>query len=243
MSELTIHVMTLFPGIFESYLQYGIISRAIEKGVLEVNLVNIRDSAEDRHGTVDDTPYGGGAGMIMKPDILANSLKSTMECCKKKHPDVILLTPQGKQFDQSQANKLSMAEELILICGRYRGVDERFRQLYVTDELSIGDYVLSGGEPAAIVVIDVVARLIPGVLNDFESGIEDSFQENYLDCPWYTRPRIFKGIEVPAVLLNGNHDKISKWRCEQSLKRTLERRPDLIDVEYSENKNNKKINT
>lgn len=243
MSELTIHVMTLFPGIFESYLQYGIISRAIEKGVLEVNLVNIRDSAEDRHGTVDDTPYGGGAGMIMKPDILANSLKSTMECCKKKHPDVILLTPQGKQFDQSQANKLSMAEELILICGRYRGVDERFRQLYVTDELSIGDYVLSGGEPAAIVVIDVVARLIPGVLNDFESGIEDSFQENYLDCPWYTRPKIFEGIEVPDVLLSGNHDKIRKWRCEQSLKRTLERRPDLIDVEYSENKNNKKINT
>lgn len=122
-------------------------------------------------------------------------------------------------------------------------MDERFRQLYVTDELSIGDYVLSGGEPAAIVVIDVVARLIPGVLNDFESGIEDSFQENYLDCPWYTRPRIFKGIEVPAVLLNGNHDEIRKWRCEQSLKRTLERRPDLIDVEYSENKNNKKINT
>ncbi len=230
MSKLSIHVMTLFPGIFESYLQYGIIHRAINKGFLEVNLVNIRDSAKDRHCTVDDTPFGGGAGMIMKPDILASSLKSTMESCKKKHPDVILLTPQGKRFDQSQANKLSMAEEFVLICGRYRGVDERFRQLYVTDELSIGDYVLSGGEPAAIVVIDVVTRLIPGVLNDFESGIEDSFQENYLDCPWFTKPRIFEGIKVPDVLLNGNHNEIKKWRSEQSLKRTLERRPDLIDT-------------
>ena len=240
MNELTIHVMTLFPGIFESYLQYGIISRAIGKEILKVNLVNIRNSAEDRYGTVDEPPYGGGAGMIMKPDILAKSLKSTMEYCKKKHPDVILLTPQGRLFNQSLANKLSMAEEFILICGRYRGVDERFRQLYVTDELSIGDYVLSGGEPAAIVVIDVVARLVPGILNDFESGIEDSFQENYLDCPWYTRPRIFEGIEVPDVLLSGNHDEIKKWRCKQSLKRTLERRPDLIDIDYSESKNNKK---
>jgi len=239
MNKLTIHVMTLFPGIFESYLQYGIIYRAIEKKVLKVNFVNIRNSAEDRYGTVDDTPYGGGAGMIMKPDILAKSLKSTMECCKNKHPDVILLTPQGRLLNQSLANKLSMAEEFILICGRYRGVDERFRQLYVTDELSIGDYVLSGGEPAAIVVIDVVARLVPGILNDFESGIEDSFQENYLDCPWYTRPRIFEGIEVPDVLLSGNHDEIKKWRCEKSLERTFERRPDLRDIDYSESSNNK----
>ena len=239
MSELTIHVMTLFPRIFESYLQYGIVRRAIEKEFLEVNFVNIRNSAEDRHGTVDEPPYGGGAGMIMKPDVLAGSLKSTMKSCKKKQPDVILLTPQGKKFDQSQANKLSMSEECILICGRYKGVDERFRQLYVTDELSIGDYVLSGGEPAAIVIIDVVARLIPGVLNDFESGIEDSFQENYLDCPWYTRPRVFEGMEVPDVLLSGNHDEIKKWRSKQSLKRTLERRPDLIDIKYSEKKSNK----
>ena len=172
--------------------------------------------------------------MIMKPDILANSLKSTLKGCKKKHPEVILLTPQGKQLDQSYANKLSMEEEFILVCGRYRGVDERFRQLYVTEELSIGDYVLSGGEPAAIVVIDVVARLIPGVLNDFESGIEDSFQENILDCPWYTKPRNFEGIKVPDVLLSGNHNEIKKWRYEQSLKQTRERRPDLLNKKYSE---------
>ena len=229
MNDLTIHVLTLFPGIFESYLKYGVIGRAIEKGVLKTNFVNIRDSAEDLHGTVDETPYGGGAGMIMKPDILAKSLKSTLKCCKKKHPEVILLTPQGRKFDQSQANKLSMAEEFIVICGRYRGVDERFRKLYITDELSIGDYVLSGGEPAAIVVIDAVARLIPGVLQDFESGIEDSFQENHLDCPWYTRPKVFEGLKVPDILLSGNHDEIKKWRREQSLKRTRKRRPDLID--------------
>ena len=234
MNMLTIHVLTIFPDIFESFLKYGIIRRALEKGLLKVNLINIRDSAENRHGTVDDTPYGGGAGMVMKPDILAKSLKSALAQCEKKHPEVILLTPQGKKFDQSQANRLSISDELILVCGRYRGVDERFRELYVTDELSIGDYVLSGGETAAMVVIDAVARLIPGVLNDFESGIEDSFQENYLDCPWYTRPKVFGGIQVPDVLLSGDHKKIKKWRREQSHKRTVKRRPDLINAKNCE---------
>ena len=146
------------------------------------------------------------------------------------------MTPQGKQFDQFQANKLSISDEFILVCGRYRGVDERFRQLYVTDELSIGDYVLSGGETAAMVVIDAVARLIPGVLNDFESGLEDSFQENYLDCPWYTKPNIFEGMKVPDVLLSGDHAKIKKWRHEQSLKRTVTRRPDLMKAQECKNK-------
>ncbi|MFC1541514.1 tRNA (guanosine(37)-N1)-methyltransferase TrmD [Candidatus Latescibacterota bacterium] len=229
MSKLTIHILTLFPGIFENTLKYGIIGRAIKKGVITANPINIRDFAEDKHRTVDDTPYGGGSGMIMKPDILAKSLKSVLKKCNKKNPDVIFLTPQGKKFDQSIANKLSISEEFILICGRYRGVDERFRELYVTDELSIGDYVLSGGEPAAIVLIDVISRLIPGVLNDFESGIEDSFQDNKLDCPWYTRPEIFEGLKVPDILLSGNHNEIKKWRSEQSLKRTLERRPELLD--------------
>ncbi|MFC1650112.1 tRNA (guanosine(37)-N1)-methyltransferase TrmD [Candidatus Latescibacterota bacterium] len=229
MSKLTIHILTLFPGIFESSFKYGVTGRAIDKGIITTNPVNIRDSAEDRHGTVDDTPYGGGSGMIMKPDILTKSLKSVFKTCKKKNPDVIFLTPQGRKFDQSVANKLSISKEFILICGRYRGVDERFRESYVTDELSVGDYVLSGGEPAAIVLIDVVSRLIPGVLNDFESGIEDSFQDNLLDCPWYTRPKNFEGMDVPDILLSGNHDEIYKWRREQALKRTLERRPDLID--------------
>ena len=229
MSTLSIHVLTLFPGIFENFLKYGIVRQAVEKGLFKVNLFNIRDSAEDRHGTVDDAPYGGGAGMIMKPDILAKSLKSTLQHCEKEQPDIILLTPQGKQFDQLLANKLSISGEFILVCGRYRGVDERFRELYATDELSIGDYVLSGGEPAAMVVIDAVARLVPGVLHDFESGIEDSYQENYLDCPWYTRPENFEGIMVPDVLLSGDHEKIKKWRSEQSLIRTVKRRPDLLN--------------
>ncbi len=229
MNALSVHVLTLFPGMFESFLSCGMVKRAIDRQALSVELVNIRDFAEDRHRTVDDVPYGGGAGMIMKPDVLARSLKSVLERSIKSDPKVILLTPQGKRFDQSTANSLSMEEELILVCGRYRGIDERFRLRYVTDELSIGDYVLSGGEPAAMVVVDVVARLIPGVLNDFESGMEDSFQGRTLDCPWYTRPREFEGLKVPEVLLGGDHKKIKQWRENESLKRTRERRPDLLD--------------
>ena len=229
MSSLSVHVLTLFPGMFESFFAYGMVKRAIERNAISVNLVDIRDSAEDRHRTVDDVPYGGGAGMIMKPDVLARSLKSVLERSAKPDPKVILMTPQGKRFDQPTANRLSMDEEIILVCGRYRGIDERFREKYVTDELSVGDYVLSGGEPAAMTVIDVIARLIPGVLNDFESGIEDSFQGNTLDCPWYTRPREFEGMNVPDVLLGGDHKKIRQWRDKESLKRTRERRPDLLD--------------
>ncbi len=231
---VAIHVLTIFPGIFESFFKYGIIRRAFEKGLLRVNLINIRDSAEDRHGTVDDTQYGGGAGMIMKPDILTKSLNYAFGKCDSKHPKVILLTPQGKKFDQLQANKLSISDEFILVCGRYKGVDERFRELCVTDELSIGDYVLSGGESAAMVVIDAVTRLIPGVLNDFESGLEDSFQDNYLDCPWYTKPKVFEGIQVPDVLLSGDHKKIRKWRCQKSYERTVKCRPDLIKMQNYE---------
>lgn len=230
MDGVLIHVLTLFPDIFEQYLNVGITRQAIERNVLQVNLVNIRDFSEDRHGTVDDAPYGGGAGMIMKPDVLARSLKSVTEThASGSERKVIFLTPQGERFNQLYANNLSMEREFVLVCGRYRGIDERFRQLYVTDELSIGDYVLSGGEPAAMVVIDAVARLIPGAINDFESGMEDSFQDVLLDCPWYTRPRVFEGSAVPDVLFEGNHAAIKAWRREQSLKRTLERRPDLLE--------------
>ena len=220
--------MTIFPGLFEQFLRYGIVKRAIEKDLVSIIVVNIRDVAYDKHKTVDDTPYGGGAGMVMKPDILAASLKSTLPFREHRQPRVILLTPQGKRFDQSWANKLSLFNEIILICGRYRAIDERFRQLYVTDELSIGDYVLSGGEYASMVVIDAIIRLIPGVLNDFESGIEDSFQNGLLDCPWYTKPEMFEGLRVPDVLLSGNHADIKKWRQEQSVKNTRLRRPDLL---------------
>ena len=229
MKGLKVYVLTIFPGMIEKFLNYGIVRRAIEKELFSVSIVNIRDAAGDKHKTVDDKPYGGGAGMIMKPDILASSIESTVPFKKNKQTDVIFLTPQGKRFNQSKANKLSMLDEVILVCGRYRAIDERFRELYVTEELSVGDFVLSGGEPAAMVIIDAVARLIPGVLNDFESGIEDSFQTNLLDCPWYTRPEIFKGHKVPDVLLSGNHAEIKKWRYEQSVKRTSQRRPDLLD--------------
>jgi len=229
MNGLTVYILTIFPGIFEHFLQYGIVNRAIEKELLNVTITNIRDAAKDKHKTVDEPPYGGSAGMIMKSDILAESLKSTEPFRANRQPKVFFLTPQGKCFDQSRANKMSMLEEFILVCGRYRAVDERFRELYVTDELSIGDFVLSGGEPAAMVIIDAVARLIPGVLNDFESGIEDSFQNGLLDCPWYTRPKVFEGRKVPDVLLSGNHAEIKKWRYEQSLKRTRQRRADLLD--------------
>lgn len=229
MNGLDVFVLTIFPHIIENFLQYGIVRRAVEKGLLKVNTTDIRGAAKDKHKTVDDTPYGGGAGMIMKPDILADSLKSTEPFRNKRRTKVFFLTPQGKHFNQSLANQMSMLDEFVLVCGRYRAVDERFRELYVTDELNVGDYVLSGGEPAAMVVIDAVARLIPGVLNDFESGIEDSFQNGLLDCPWYTRPEVFEGRKVPDVLLSGNHAEIKKWRNEQSLKRTSQRRPDLLD--------------
>ena len=229
MNSLTNHVLTIFPGMFESFLRFGILKRAIDKGLVNVCLQAIRDSAFDRHGTVDDTPYGGGAGMVMKADVLAASLKTIESYRLGKPVPVIYLTPQGKHFDQQAANRLSMAGEFILVCGRYRAIDERFVELYVTEELSIGDFVLSGGEGAAMAVIDAVARLIPGVMQDFESGMEDSFQDGLLDCPWYTRPEVFENLKAPEVLLGGNHALIKKWRQEESLKRTKIKRPDLLE--------------
>ncbi len=229
MNGLTVYVLTIFPGIFEHFLQYGIVRRAVEKKLLDVSIVNIRDSAPDKHKTVDEPPHGGSSGMIMKHDILPDSLKSTEPFRANRYPEVFFLTPQGKCFDQSRANQMSMLDEFILICGRYRAVDERFRELYVTDELSIGDFVLSGGEAAALVIIDAVVRLIPGVLGDFESGIADSFQNGQLDCPWYTRPETFEELKVPDVLLSGNHVEIQKWRAQQALERTRLKRPDLLE--------------
>ena len=231
MSGLTVHVLTLFPDMIDSFVGYGIVRRAIEKKLFSVDAVNIRDFATDRHRTVDDTPYGGGAGMVLKADVLATSLKSVVPENKEQKPKVIFLTPQGKRFDQSQANRLSLLGEFVLVCGRYRGVDERFREHYVDEELSVGDYVLTGGEPAAMVVIDSVARLIPGVLNDFESGMQDSFQNGTLDCPWYTRPETFEESKVPADLQSGNHSLIRKWRVDNSLIRTRKNRPDLLKDE------------
>ncbi len=229
MEGLSMYVLTIFPGMIESFLRYGIIKRALDKQRFSMSVINIRDSAVDRHQTVDDTPYGGGAGMVMKPDVLAASLKSILPFREGRHPHVILLTPQGKRFDQSTANRLSLMDEFVLVCGRYKGIDERFCERYVDEEISIGDFVISGGEVAALVIIDAVVRLIPGVLGDFESGIEDSFQDGQLDCPWYTRPEIFEELKVPDVLLGGNHVEIQKWRAQQALEQTRLKRPDLLE--------------
>jgi tRNA (guanine37-N1)-methyltransferase len=233
MQRLTIHVLTLFPDIIDHYAKYGIVRRSVERELVQIHTVNIRDFTEDRHRTVDDTPYGGGAGMIMRADVLARSLESVSK--SNDAGKVILLTPQGRTLTQTLANELSISGTFTLICGRYRGIDERFCERYVDDELSIGDYVLSGGEPAAMVVIDAVTRLVPGVMNDFESGLDDSFQNDLLDCPWYTRPVEFEGMTVPDVLMGGDHKKIECWRHEQSILRTKQRRPDMMK-KYSTDK-------
>jgi tRNA (guanine37-N1)-methyltransferase len=219
-------VLTLFPEMIEAYLRQGILARAIMRGLIDIKLVNIRDFARGRHKTTDDRPYGGGDGMIMKPGPIDRALKSVdrMEGISR----VILLSPQGKQFAQPMAWDMSQWNQLILICGRYEGIDERIVSIHIDVELSVGDYILTGGELGAMVVIDAVARLIPGVLGGEKSSLEDSFQDGLLKYPQYTRPRTFQGKEVPGVLLSGDHEKIRVWRRMQSLRRTVERRPDLL---------------
>ncbi len=222
---LNFTVITIFPPMFSSPLGHSILKRAQEKGLISVRLVDLRDYATDRHRVTDDYPYGGGQGMVMKPEPLITAIEDARRRFKK--PRVILLSPQGKVFNQGEANKLAREKELVLICGRYEGVDERVKQ-FVDDELSIGDYTLSGGELAAMVVIDTVTRLIPGVLGNLRSPQEESFSNSLLEYPQYTRPEEFRGIKVPEVLLSGDHERIKSWRREMSLKLTRERRPDLF---------------
>ena len=222
-------ILTIFPSLFESYLNESILRRAQEKGQISVNLVNIRDFAVDRHAMTDDRPFGGGEGMVMKAEPLAAALQSIQRT--PADPPVILLSPQGRTYDQSAAEELAARERLILICGRYEGVDERFRQRYVSDEISIGDYILTGGELAAMVVVDSVTRLLPGVLGCQASAENDTFSRNLLKHPQYTRPRVFEGQEVPEVLLSGDHKTIEEYRFIESVKRTLERRPELVDLQ------------
>ena len=219
-------ILTLFPDLFSSFLGESILGRAVKRGILDVRLTNIRDFAHGPHNVTDDRPYGGGNGMVMKPGPIYRALQSV----ERTHEQsvVILLTPQGKPFEQPTAWELAGREQLILICGRYEGVDERIRTSDIDLELSIGDYILSGGELAAMVVIDAVSRLVPGVLGGERSNLDDSFEDGLLEYPHYTRPRIFNDQEVPAVLLSGNHEEIRLWRRTESLKRTLERRPDLL---------------
>lgn len=223
------HVMTLFPDMVSGGLRTSITGRAIENHIFELNIVNIRDYSQDKHKHVDDYPYGGGAGMVMQPGPVYDCYQDIVKDMDKK-PRVIYMTPQGKVFSQSIAEELSKEEELIFLCGHYEGIDERVLEEIVTDELSIGDYVLTGGELPAMVMIDSISRLIPGVLNNDDSAEYESFQDGLLEYPQYTRPETFMDKKVPSVLLSGHHGNIEKWRREQSLKRTLLRRPELLET-------------
>lgn len=221
------HIMTLFPEIFNSYMDESIMKRAVEKGIIEVHIYNIRDFSNNKHKKVDDYPFGGGAGMVMTPQPIYDTYKHIITTHNISNPSVIYLTPKGKVYNQSMAKQMSLKEDIILLCGHYEGVDERIIDLIVTDEISIGDYVLTGGELPALIMIDSISRLIPGVLNQEESFEEESFKDNLLEYPHYTRPRDFEGLKVPEVLLSGNHKKIDEWRREESIRITKERRFDL----------------
>ncbi|MBJ8568767.1 tRNA (guanosine(37)-N1)-methyltransferase TrmD [Clostridioides difficile] len=221
------HIMTLFPEIFNSYMDESIMKRAVEKGIIEVHIYNIRDFSNNKHKKVDDYPFGGGAGMVMTPQPIYDTYKHIITTHNINNPSLIYLTPKGKVYNQSMAKQMSLKEDIILLCGHYEGIDERIIDLIVTDEISIGDYVLTGGELPALIMIDSISRLIPGVLNQEESFEEESFKDNLLEYPHYTRPRDFEGLKVPEVLLSGNHKKIDEWRREESIRITKERRFDL----------------
>ena len=223
-------ILTLFPDIFEGVFNESIVKRAMEAGLVSIAIHNIRDYATDKHHITDEPPYGGGGGMIMKPEPIFRAVEAILDLEEGQEPEVpvILLSPQGRLFTQSVARELSKHPHLILICGHYEGVDERVRQFLVTDEISIGDYVLTGGEIPAMVIVDAVTRLIPGVLGDPGATFEDSHAEGLLEYPHYTRPQVFRGHSVPEVLLSGNHAEIVRWRRQEALRRTFERRPDLL---------------
>lgn len=226
---LIIDILTLFPEMFSGPLTSSILKRAQERGLIIFNLVNIRDFSTNKHHTVDDTPYGGGAGMVICPEPVFGAIEHILALRRQiSRRRVSLLCPQGRPLDQTLAADLAQEDHLVLICGHYEGIDERVREKLVTDEISIGDYILTGGELPAMVVADAVARLIPGVLGEDTSTEEESFSEGLLEYPQYTRPREYHGMTVPDVLLSGHHEDIRKWRRRQSLMRTLARRPDLF---------------
>jgi len=224
-----IHILTLFPNMFTAPLGESIVRRAIDRGLVQIAIYNIRDYATDRHHVVDDSPYGGGPGMVLKPEPIFKAVEAVLGEKEGAGIPVLLLTPQGRIFDQQAAQELARYREMVLICGHYEGVDERVRERLVTDEISIGDYILSGGELAAMVVVDAVVRQLPGVLGSEASVDEDSHVGGLLEYPQYTRPQSFRGWEVPEVLLSGNHAAIARWRREHSLRRTIRRRPELLE--------------
>ena len=225
---MRIDILTLFPEMFRGPFDHSIIGRARERGLLEINLINIRDFAANKHRTVDHPPFGGGAGMVMEPGPVCAALEWIARRDGRPPERVILLCPQGRPFNQREARALATLPHLVLVCGHYEGVDERVREAFVTEEISIGDYVLTGGEPAAVVVVDAVARLVPGVLGSEEATLDESYARGLLEYPQYTRPRVYREWEVPEVLLSGNHQEIARWRREQAIIRTLQRRPDLL---------------
>ena len=220
-------IFTLLPEIFPPYLESSILKRASERDLVSVRVHNIRDWTHDRHHVADDTPYGGGGGMVMKPEPVFEAVEAVLG--SQPACPVILLTPQGRVFNQEVARELAQHQHLALVCGRYEGLDERIRQHLVTDEISIGDYVLTGGELPALILVDALARLIPGVLGDPKGAADDSHATGLLEYPHYTRPPAFRGWEVPEILLSGDHARVNRWRREQSLLRTLQRRPDLLE--------------
>ena len=220
-------ILTIFPEMFDSPFNYSIIKRAVNKGIVEIYIHNIRDFSTNKHKSVDDYPYGGGSGMVMMIEPIALAIKKLTS--ERKYDEIIYTSPDGKPYNQSTANFLSTFNNILILCGHYKGIDERIREMFITQEISVGDYVLSGGEIAAMVMVDSIIRLIPGVLNDETSALSDSFQDNILSPPVYTRPYDFEGNKVPDILLSGNDKEISKWLLEKSLERTQKRRPDLLN--------------
>ena len=228
---MVIDILTLFPEMFEGPFSYSILKRAQAKGHVTIRLHNIRDWALSKHKNVDDYPYGGGAGMVMMVEPVVNCIEELKT--KTNYDEIIYLSPDGELLNQSLANRLSGNQNLLILCGHYKGIDERIRTHFITREISIGDYVLSGGEMAAMVLTDAIVRIIPGVLNDETSALSDSFQDNLVSPPAYTRPYDFRGLQVPDILLSGNDKEIAKWKYEQSVIRTRQRRPDMLN-EYPE---------
>jgi tRNA (guanine37-N1)-methyltransferase len=226
---MQIHILSVLPELLESPLNHSILKRAQQKGILSIHLHQLRKWAVNEYGMIDDYQFGGGAGMVMMPEPLAKAIEELQQ--PEPFDEIIYLTPDGERLNQQIANQLSMKNNMLFICGHYKGIDDRIRQTYVTREISIGDYVLSGGELAAAVLVDSIGRLIPGVLNDETSALFDSFQDNLLAPPVYTRPADFRGQKVPAVLLSGDPKKIDEWRQEQAIQRTNERRPDIMNYE------------
>jgi len=225
---MRVFIVTAFPQLLSSPLNESILKRAQKKKLVEIKMVDLRDFTEDRHKQIDDYPYGGGPGMILKPEPFFKAVEHIKTTENLTDPAIILMTPQGETFNQGKAKQLAQCTEIVFLCGHYKGVDERVRENLVTEEISIGDYILTGGELTAMVVVDSVVRLLPGVIGDFESAETDSFEQSLLDWPHYTRPENFQGMRVPEVLLSGHHGEIEKWRRKKALERTQEQRADLL---------------